>query len=120
MAESFAAWCFVSRLDCLALCRLAAPPFFGRAPFATVILVRIDGVAIVAQINHPPAIGTVGRLKRRRVFQLVKVEFVGAIPNIHFDFGKTFPTFRAVLPAPGVMLVVVMTAQRIPAVIAMT
>ena len=57
-------------------------------------------------------------LERRRVFEFLEIVLVRAVPDVHFRL-ETLATFLAILPAARVPFFVMITAQRVAAVVAM-
>ncbi len=64
------------------------------------------------------AFGAVRRLEFGRVFQLFEVVFIRPIIDVHLSL-DTFATLLAGFPIPRVFFFVMMTADRVPAVVAM-
>ncbi len=71
-------------------------------------------IGFFAKNNDPVALRTMSRFIGRRVFELFKIEFVGAIPNIHFEFMfKVVSAYVAGFPISGMIFIVMISAKRI-------
>ena len=89
---------------------------FLRAALFAPGFVTTLGIAIGPEMDNDPAFGALGRLKGRRIRQLLKIVFVGPIPDVHFGLKRVAAWFT-ILPVSGMPLVVVGGTERIAAVI---
>ncbi len=70
-------------------------------------------------MDDAPAVPTVRGLKSRRIFEVLEIVFVRAIPDIHFGL-ETLTAFLAVLPPTWVPFMIVRATECIAVMIAVT
>ena len=100
----------------------ALPDSFGQSLFRAGIApvaIRAVEVAVFAEADDRPTTNACRGRIIWRIHQLLEVVFVRAVPDVHFRF-KILPAFRTVLPLSGVTFGVVMGAERVVAVVAVT
>ena len=85
----------------------------------TPIAIRAARVAVFAETDDLFATNARSRRVIRRIHQLLKVVLVGAVPDVNLsrEIGQAF---RAALPGSGMALAVVVGAERVAPVVAVT
>lgn len=88
-----------------------------RGAAGAVVFVVAPDMAVFAEVDDALALGAVDWLEGRRVFQLLEVVFVRAVPDVHLRLnGGT--AFLAVLPAALVTLSEMIAAERVAPMVA--
>jgi hypothetical protein len=85
-------------------------PLLG-AGLAPIPLIRAH-IRVIDERNHTSAAGAVRGLKRRRVFELFEIVFVGPIPGVYFRL-KGLSAARAGFPVSLMAFPMVISTQRV-------